>query len=336
MRKIRVAINGFGRIGRVFFRQAYEHPDLEIVAVNNPHEAALHAHLLKHDSIYGAFNHDVSSDENHLIIDGKSLDVYSEMDPRQLPWKKLEVDIVVEATGVFTSREKAAYHLEAGAKKVIISAPAKGPVDNTIAMGVNEETYDPAKQDVVSNASCTTNSLVPVVKVLNDAFGIVRGFMTTVHSYTNDQSIMDAHHKDWRRARAGGMSIIPTTTGAAETCALVIPELKGKLTGLSLRVPTPIVSVTDFVAELKKPVTVEQVNDAFKKASAGRMKGVLQVCEEPLVSMDFKGNTNSSIIDALSTMVLEGTMVKVLAWYDNEWGYSQRLVDLAVYMGKKL
>lgn len=336
MKKIRVAINGFGRIGRVFFRQAFENPELEIVAINNPHDSATHAHLLKYDSIYGAFPHEVKHDETHLFVDGQSIRVCNELDPKNLPWKELNIDIVVEATGVFATREKAAWHLDAGAKKVILTAPAKGPIDNTIAFGVNEETYDSATQHVISNASCTTNSLAPVVKVLNDSFGIVRGFMTTVHSYTNDQSTADAHHKDLRRARAAAMSIIPTTTGAAETCALIVPELKGKLTGLSLRVPTPIVSVTDFVVELKEKVTPEEVNQVFRTAAQGKMKGIMEVTDEPLVSQDFKGNPNSSIIDALSTMVLEGSLVKVLAWYDNEWGYSHRLMDLCVYVGKKL
>jgi glyceraldehyde 3-phosphate dehydrogenase len=336
MKKVRVAINGFGRIGRVFFRQAFEHPNVEVVAINNPGEADLHAHLLKYDSIYGIFNHDVKNDASHLIIDGRQIKVFAEMDPKNLPWKELEIDIVIESTGVFTTREKAAWHLEAGAKKVILSAPAKGEVDATFAMGINEKIYDPANHHVVSNASCTTNSLAPVVKVLNDTFGITRGLMTTVHSYTNDQATMDGHHKDWRRARAAALSIIPTTTGAAEAVTLVIPELKGKLTGLSLRVPTPVVSVTDFVAELKKSVTAEEVNNAFREAASGKMKGILDVCDAPLVSSDFKGNNHSSIIDAPSTMVMKGNMEKVLAWYDNEWGYSRRLLDLTVYMGGKM
>jgi len=336
MRKTRIAINGFGRIGRVFFRQAFEHPDVELVAINNPGEADLHGHLLKYDSVYGIFPHEVKVEGPTLLVDGKEIKVLAEMDPKNLPWKEMNVDIVIESTGVFTSRDKAAWHLEAGAKKVIISAPAKGEVDATFAMGINEDLYDPAKHDVVSNASCTTNSLAPVAKVLNDTFGIARGLMTTVHSYTNDQATMDAHHKDWRRARAAALSIIPTTTGAAEAVTLVIPELKGKLTGISLRVPTPVVSVTDFVAELKKTVTAEEVNNAFRTAASGKLKGILDVCDAPLVSSDFKGNNHSSIIDALSTLVMEGTMVKVLAWYDNEWGYSRRLLDLAVYMGNKM
>lgn len=336
MSKIRVAINGFGRIGRVFFRQAFEHPDIELVAINNPGESDIQAHLLKYDSVYGIYPHEVQHDERHLIVDGKPVQFFAEMDPKNLPWKDLKIDVVIESTGVFTTREKAAWHLQAGAKKVIITAPAKGEVDATFAMGINEDQYDPAKHDVVSNASCTTNSLAPVVKVLHDTFGIVRGVMTTVHSYTNDQATMDAHHKDWRRARAAALSIIPTTTGAAEAVTLVIPELKGKLTGLSLRVPTPVVSVTDFVAELKKTVTTEEVNDVFRKAAAGKLKGILDVSDEPLVSSDYRGNNHSSIIDALSTMVIEGSMVKVLAWYDNEWGYSRRLLDLAVYIGKAL
>jgi glyceraldehyde 3-phosphate dehydrogenase len=335
MRKTRIAINGFGRIGRVFFRQAFMNPDVEVVAINNPGDADLHAHLLKYDSVYGIFPHDVKADGANLMIDGKQVKVFAEMDPKKLPWKELEIDIVIESTGVFTAREKAAWHLEAGAKKVIISAPTKD-ADATFAMGINEEMYDSAKHDVVSNASCTTNSLAPVVKVLNDSFGITRGLMTTVHSYTNDQATMDAHHKDWRRARAAALSIIPTTTGAAEAVTQVIPELKGKLTGLSLRVPTPVVSITDFVAELKATVTAEEVNNAFRTAAAGNLKGILDVSDEPLVSSDFKGNDHSSIIDALSTMVMEGNMVKVLAWYDNEWGYSHRLLDLVVYMGKKM
>jgi glyceraldehyde 3-phosphate dehydrogenase len=336
MKKIRIAINGFGRIGRVFFRQAFENPALEIVAINNPQDSATHAHLLKYDSIYGIFPHEVTHDAKHLFVNEQSILVFNEMDPKKLPWNDLNIDIVIEATGVFVTREKAAWHLEAGAKKVILTAPAKGPIDNTIAMGINEETYDPKNQQVISNASCTTNSLAPVVKVLNDAFGIVRGLMTTVHSYTNDQSTMDAHHKDLRRARAAAMSIIPTTTGAAETVTIVIPELKGKLTGLSLRVPTPIVSITDFVVELKKTVTPEEVNDAFRKAADGPLKGILDITNEPLVSQDFKGNKHSAIIDGLSTMVVEKNLVKVLAWYDNEWGYSHRLMDLTVYVGNRL
>ncbi|MGE3278844.1 MAG: type I glyceraldehyde-3-phosphate dehydrogenase [Candidatus Altimarinota bacterium] len=336
MRKTRIAINGFGRIGRVFFRQAFESPDVEVVAINNPGDPDIHGHLLKYDSVYGIFPHDVKHGEKKLLIDGQEIQVFAELDPKNLPWKALDIDVVIESTGVFTTREKAAWHLEAGAKKVIMSAPAKGDIDATIAMGINEELYDPEKDDVISNASCTTNSLAPVAKVLNDVFGITRGLMTTVHSYTNDQSTLDAHHKDWRRARAAALSIIPTTTGAAETVTLVIPELKGKLTGLALRVPTAVVSVTDFVVELKQQVTAEEVNAAFREAAAGRMKGILDVCDEPLVSSDFKGNTHSSIIDALSTMVIEGNMVKVLAWYDNEWGYSRRLLDLVVYMGMKM
>lgn len=336
MKKIRVAINGFGRIGRIFFRQAFGHPEIEIVAINNPDPIASDAHLLKHDSVYGAYQKEVICNEEHVIVDGKKIKAFRELDPQNLPWKELDIDIVIESSGVFTSREKAGLHLKAGAKKVIITAPPKGEVDVILVMGVNEDIYDPKKHQLISNASCTTNSLAPIVKVLHEKFGIQRGLMTTVHSYTNDQSTLDAHHNDPRRARAASISIIPTTTGAAETVAKVIPELHGKLTGLALRVPTPVVSITDFVVELKTHVTKEQVNDAFRKAADGPLKGILKVSDEPLVSADYRGDEHSSIVDALSTMVMEGNLVKVLAWYDNEWGYSKRLVDLTLYIGRKM
>lgn len=336
MKKTRVAINGFGRIGRVFARQALVHPELELVAINDPHPSEISAHLLKYDSNYGVFPHEVSYDEKNLIIDGKTLRSFNERDPKNIHWKDFAVDIVIEATGVFRTREQAGWHLESGAKKVILTAPPKGDVDTMIVIGVNEEKYDPKKHDVISNASCTTNSLAPLVKVLHQTFGVKRGFMTTVHSFTNDQVTLDAHHSDLRRARTASQSIIPTTTGAAEAVAKVIPELKGKLTGLSLRVPTTTVSVTDFVAELGKKVTKDEIHKALEKAEKGALKGILQVSYEPLVSVDYKGSSYSSIVDALSTHVIDGDFVKILTWYDNEWGYCCRLADLCRYIGKKL
>jgi len=334
MKKVRVAVNGFGRIGRVFFRQAFGHPEIEVVAINDPHEIADDAHLLKYDSVYGPYQKEVTHDDTHLIIDGEKVHVSAERDPKLLPWKELDIDIVIEATGIFRTKEQAAWHLEAGAKRVIITAPPKDEVDNMICMGVNHETFDAEKDIIISNASCTTNSLAPVAKVLNEVFGIKRGVMTTVHSYTNDQCTLDAFHKDLRRARAAAVSIIPTTTGAAEAVTKVIPELEGKLTGLALRVPTPVVSVTDFVVELNQDVTAEQVNDALKKAAQGDMKGILDVSDEPLVSFDYRANEHSSIVDGLSTLVMQDSMVKILAWYDNEWGYSRRLVDMVAYIGQ--
>ncbi|MFY9174301.1 MAG: ArsJ-associated glyceraldehyde-3-phosphate dehydrogenase [Peptococcia bacterium] len=328
---IKIGINGFGRIGRNVFRAAEGRKDLEIVAVNDLTNAMTLAHLLKFDSVHGTFPADVQVKNDAIIINGREIKVLAEKDPSKLPWGELGVDLVVESTGRFTNAENAKAHLEAGAKKVIISAPAKGE-DLTIVMGVNEEKYDPEKHHILSNASCTTNCLAPVVKVLHDKFGIRRGFMTTVHSYTNDQQILDLPHKDLRRARAAGMSIIPTTTGAAKAVTLVLPELEGKLNGFAMRVPTPNVSVVDFVADLLKDTSVEEINDSLKEAAAGPMKGVLGYSELPLVSRDYNGDPHSSIVDGLSTMVLDGNMVKVVAWYDNEWGYSCRVVDLAAYV----
>lgn len=331
----RVAINGFGRIGRTIVRAAKKSgAPLEFVAVNDVTDNQTLAHLLKYDSVHGAFPGTVEVTENGIRVDGHEIRVISETDPAELPWKDLEVDIVFEATGRFTKREDAAKHLDAGAKKVIITAPAKGE-DVTIVMGVNHEKYDPAAHHVISNASCTTNALAPVVKVLLDRFGFRRGLMNTVHSYTNDQRILDLPHKDLRRARAAGMSIIPTTTGAAKATGLVIPEVKGKIDGIAMRVPTPDVSIVDLTAEVEKDVTVEQVNDAFRQEAQGRLKGILAVSEEPLVSVDYLGSPYSSIVDLLSTFVIENRLVKVLSWYDNEWGYSLRCVDLASYIASR-
>ncbi|MBZ4654647.1 MAG: gap [Peptococcaceae bacterium] len=332
---VKVGINGFGRIGRNVFRAALGNKDIEIVAVNDLTDAKTLAHLLQYDSVHGRFPGKVEAKENSIIVDGREIKVLAEKDPAQLPWGKLGVDIVVESTGRFTDGEKAKAHLQAGAKKVIISAPAKGE-DITIVIGVNEDKYNPAEHHVVSNASCTTNCLAPVVKVLHDRYTVKRGMMTTVHSYTNDQQILDLPHKDLRRARAAGLSIIPTTTGAAKAVALVLPELKGKLNGFAMRVPTPNVSVVDLVAELGQNVTVEEVNASLKEAAEGPLKGILAYSDEPLVSKDYNGDSHSSIVDGLSTMVIEGNMVKVVAWYDNEWGYSCRVADLAALMGKKL
>lgn len=329
-----VGINGFGRIGRNVFRAALNNPEIDIVAVNDLTDAKTLAHLLKYDSVHGILDAEVKADGNDILVNGKRIKVLAEREPAKLPWGELGVEIVVESTGIFTAKEKAEAHITGGAKKVIISAPASNE-DITIVLGVNEDKYDPSKHHVVSNASCTTNCLAPFTKVLHDNFGVKRGMMTTVHSYTNDQQILDLPHKDLRRARAAAVSIIPTTTGAAKAVGLVLPELNGKLNGFSLRVPTPNVSVTDLVAELEKEVTVDEINDALKAAAAGPMKGILDYTDEPLVSKDFNDNPHSSIIDGLSTMVIEGNMVKVVSWYDNEWGYSNRVVDLAVFMGKK-
>lgn len=329
-----VGINGFGRIGRNVFRAALNNPEINIVAVNDLTDAKTLAHLLKYDSVHGILDAEVKVDGDAIIVNGKRIQVLAERNPVDLPWGKMGVEIVVESTGIFTAKEKAEAHIQAGAKKVIISAPATGE-DVTIVLGVNEDKYDPKNHHVVSNASCTTNCLAPFVKVLNDSFGVKRGMMTTVHSYTNDQQILDLPHKDLRRARAAAENIIPTTTGAAKAVGLVLPELQGKLNGFSLRVPTPNVSVTDLVAELDKSVTAEEINDALKTAAAGPMKGILDFSNEPLVSKDYNGNPHSSIVDGLSTMVIDGNMVKVVSWYDNEWGYSNRVVDLAVFMGKK-
>ncbi|KQL46436.1 type I glyceraldehyde-3-phosphate dehydrogenase [Brevibacillus choshinensis] len=331
---VKVGINGFGRIGRNVFRAALSNPNVEIVAVNDLTDAQTLAHLLKYDTVHGVLDLDVEAGENTLIVGGKEIKVLAERDPAQLKWAEYGVEIVVESTGRFTKREDAAKHLEGGAKKVIISAPATNE-DITVVMGVNEDKYDPAAHTVISNASCTTNCLAPFAKVLNDKFGIVRGLMTTVHSYTNDQQILDLPHKDLRRARAAAENIIPTSTGAAKAVALVLPELKGKLNGFAMRVPTPNVSVVDLVAELKTDVSVDELNQALKEAAEGPLKGILGYSEAPLVSSDYNGNPASSTIDALSTMVLEGNMVKVVSWYDNEWGYSNRVVDLCHYVAQR-
>ncbi|GAB7386661.1 type I glyceraldehyde-3-phosphate dehydrogenase [Bacillaceae bacterium] len=331
---VKVGINGFGRIGRNVFRAALNHPEVEIVAVNDLTDAGTLAHLLKYDSVHGRLNATVEATEGAISVNGKEVKVLAERNPAALPWRELGVEVVVESTGRFTNRDDAAKHLDAGAKKVIISAPAKNE-DITIVMGVNEDKYDPVNHHVISNASCTTNCLAPFAKVLHEKFGIRRGLMTTVHSYTNDQQILDLPHKDLRRARAAAESIIPTTTGAAKAVALVLPELKGKLNGFAMRVPTPNVSVVDLVAELETEVTVEEVNNALREAAEGRLQGILAYSEEPLVSRDYNGDPHSSTIDALSTMVIDGTLVKVVSWYDNEWGYSNRIVDLIKYIAQK-
>ena len=331
----RVAINGFGRIGRITLRVALgEKTDLDFVAVNDLVDAKTLAYLFKYDSIHGTYQGEVKAEGDSIIIDGKKIKVCSERNPASLPWKEMGVDIVIESTGLFRSKEQAASHLQAGAKKVIISAPAKGAVP-TIVMGVNQETYRPAQDDIVSNASCTTNCLVPIVKVLIDNFGIKHAVMTTIHSYTNDQALLDAPHKDLRRARAAALSMIPTSTGAAVAAGKVIPELEGKIDGLAIRVPTPDVSLVDLVAEVEKETTVDEVNLALRKASQGSLKGILKYSSEPLVSHDFTTDSASAIVDADYTYVIEGTLVKVLGWYDNEWGYSCRIIDLAEYMIKK-
>jgi len=331
---VRVAINGFGRIGRSLFRVSKGYSEFDIIALNDLTDAKTLAHLLKYDSVHGIFDAEVKAGDGSIIIDGKEIKILSATEPEKLPWKDLGVDIVVESTGRFTDRPSAAKHLNAGAKWVIISAPAKEP-DITVCMGVNEEMLDPVTHKVISNASCTTNCLSPVAKVIHNEFGIIRGLMTTIHSYTNDQRILDLPHKDLRRARAAALNMIPTTTGAAKAVGLVLPELKGKLNGLSIRVPTPNVSLVDLVAELERDASVEEMNAAFKRASEGPMKGILQYLEEPLVSCDFNGNAHSAIVDSSQTMVLEGKMVKVLAWYDNETGYSSRLRDLILYIIKR-
>ncbi|WP_096190199.1 type I glyceraldehyde-3-phosphate dehydrogenase [Evansella halocellulosilytica] len=330
----KVGINGFGRIGRNVFRAALNNPEVEIVAVNDLTDANMLAHLLQYDSVHGKLDATVEVQGENLVVDGKEIKVLAERDPAQLGWSDLGVEVVVESTGRFTKREDAAKHIEAGAKKVIISAPASQE-DITIVMGVNEDKYDAGSHHVISNASCTTNCLAPFAKVLNDKFGIKRGMMTTVHSYTNDQQILDLPHKDYRRARAAAENIIPTTTGAAKAVSLVLPELEGKLNGGAMRVPTPNVSLVDLVAELDKEVTADEVNAAFKEAAEGDLNGVLAYSEEPLVSGDYNGNPSSSTIDALSTMVMEGNMVKVISWYDNEAGYSNRVVDLVEYIAKQ-
>ena len=332
----RVGINGFGRIGRQSLKALIERaPDVEVVAVNDLVDTQMNALLFKHDSTYGAYPGDVSHTADAIIVDGREIKVLKEKDPAALPWGDLGVDIVVESTGIFTTAEKARAHIDAGAKKVIISAPAKGE-DITIVLGVNDEKYDPATHHIISNASCTTNCLAPAAKVVHDLLGIQRGLMNTIHSYTNDQRILDVAHKDPRRARSAGQNIIPTTTGAAKALALVIPDLKGRFDGFSLRVPTPTVSVVDFTAEVGRETSVEELNEAFRAAEAGPMKGILGVSDEPLVSTDFKGDERSSIVDSESTMVIGGTMVKVIAWYDNEWGYSCRVADLVAHVAARL
>ncbi|SDH21320.1 glyceraldehyde-3-phosphate dehydrogenase (NAD+) [Alteribacillus persepolensis] len=330
----KIGINGFGRIGRVVFRAALRNDDVEVVAINDLTDAHMLAHLLKYDSVHGKLEEEVSVNGDNLVVGGKEIRVTAERNPADIGWGDAGVEFVIESTGRFVQRDDAAKHLEAGAKKVIISAPGK-EVDATFVMGVNENTYDPAAHDVVSNASCTTNCLAPFAKVLHEKFGLKRGMMTTVHSYTNDQQILDLPHKDYRRARAAGENIIPTSTGAAKAVALVLPELEGKLNGGAMRVPTPNVSLVDLVAELDQNVSADDVNQALKEAAEGELKGVLGYSEEPLVSGDYNGNAHSSTIDALSTMVMEDNMVKVISWYDNEYGYSNRVVDLAAYMAKQ-
>ncbi|OFI05069.1 glyceraldehyde-3-phosphate dehydrogenase [Clostridium acetireducens DSM 10703] len=332
---VKVAINGFGRIGRRVFKDLIIEKDLEVVAINDLSNPAVLAHLLKYDSLYGKYEGNIQSTENSITINGKEIKVFAERDPKNIHWGEEGVDIIIECTGAFTNAEKAKVHLESGAKKVLISAPAKNE-DITIVMGVNEEKYDNSKHNIISNASCTTNCLAPFAKVLDREFEIVKGLMTTIHSFTNDQRILDQPHKDLRRARAATESMIPTTTGAAKAVALVLPQLKGKLNGLAIRVPTPTVSCADLVCEVSKNVTIDDVNSALKKASETDLKGILGFSEEPLVSVDYRGDSRSSIIDGLSTMVMKNRLVKVLSWYDNEYGYSQRLADLTKYIASKM
>ncbi|MCA1993675.1 MAG: type I glyceraldehyde-3-phosphate dehydrogenase [Coleofasciculus sp. S288] len=331
---IRVAINGFGRIGRNFARcwLTRENSQLDLVGINDTSDPKTNAHLLKYDSMLGKLDADISADENSIIVNGKTIKCYSDRNPLNLPWADWGIDLVIEATGVFVNREGASKHIAAGAKKVLITAPAKGDDIGTFVVGVNHHDYDNSKHDIVSNASCTTNCLAPFTKVLHDHFGIIKGTMTTTHSYTGDQRLLDASHRDVRRARAAALNIVPTSTGAAKAVALVIPELKGKLNGIALRVPTPNVSVVDLVVQVDKPTITEQVNNVLKEAAEGPLKGILAYGDEPLVSCDYKGHDASSIVDSSLTMVMGGDMVKVVAWYDNEWGYSQRVVDLAEHM----
>ncbi len=329
---IKVGINGFGRIGRNFFRAAMHDQAIDVVAINDITNAATLAHLLKYDSVLGRLNAEVAHEESAIVVNGKRIQVYSERDPANLPWKSHDVQVVIESTGIFRDREGASKHLAGGAQKVIITAPAKDP-DFTVVVGVNHDKYDPSKHHLISNASCTTNCLAPIAKVVLEHFGIVRGFMTTIHSYTNDQRILDLPHKDLRRARAAALSMIPTTTGAAKAVSLVLPELEGKMDGMAIRVPTPDVSLVDVVFQTEKSTTIEEVNDVLRQAAAGPLKGILAVTDEPLVSVDFIGDSHSSVVDALSTNVIGGTMVKVLSWYDNEWGFSNRLVDLTKIIG---
>jgi len=332
---VRVGINGFGRIGRNFFRANLKSGAVDVVAINDLTDAATLAHLLKYDSVHGTLDADVKAEGNELVVNGQRVKVLAEKDPAKLPWKDLGVAVVVECTGLFCKRNQAKAHLDAGAKKVLISAPSPDP-DATFVIGVNDQTYDPASHHIMSNASCTTNCLAPVAKVIKDAFGFKKGLMTTIHSYTNDQRILDLPHKDLRRARAASMSMIPTTTGAARAVSLVLPELKGKLDGMAMRVPTPNVSVVDLTCEVEREVTKEEVNAALRAAAEGPLKGILGYTEEPLVSSDFNGDSRSSIVDGLCTTVTGGNMVKVLSWYDNEWGYSMRLLDLAKRVGEQL
>jgi len=332
---VRVGVNGFGRIGRVFFRTALETRDIEVVGVNDLADAKTLAHLLKHDSVHGTLRAEVTAKGEAIFVDGREIRVCALKDPATLPWRDLGVDVVVESTGVFRDTATASKHLQAGAKKVIITAPAKDP-DATIVLGVNEHTYEPTRHRIISNASCTTNCLATTAKVLDDGFGIKRGFASTVHSYTNDQNVHDFPDRDLRRARAAAVSMIPTTTGAATAVGLVLPKLKGKLDGIAIRVPTINVSVVDLVAELERPASVAAVNDAFREAASGRLRGILDVCDEELVSSDFNGNPHSSIIDLPSTAAIEGTLVKVLAWYDNEWGYASRVRDLIQFVATTL
>ena len=331
---VKVGINGFGRIGRNVYRAAMGNKNIDITAVNDLTDAKTLAHLLKYDSVLGNLHADVKAGDNSISVNGKEIKVFAQRDPAQIPWGSVGAEFVVESTGHFTDKAKAIAHLKETVKKVIISAPANGE-DLTIVLGVNEDKYDPKNHHVVSNASCTTNCLAPFAKVLHEKFGIVKGLMTTIHSFTNDQVTLDFPHKDLRRARAASLNMIPTSTGAAKAIGLVLPDLKGKLDGLSIRVPTPVVSLVDLVAELGKTVTKDDVNNALREAAKGKLNKYLEVCEEPLVSMDFKENPHSSIIDALSTYVVGGNMVKVLSWYDNEWGYSNRVVDLIEYMASK-
>ena len=331
---VKVGINGFGRIGRNIMRAAMKHKDIDFVAVNDLTNATTLAHLLKYDSVIGNLDADVKASGDGITVDGDQFKVLAVKDPAQLPWKDLGVDVVFESTGLFTDRDSAAKHIAAGAKKVIVTAPAKKP-DVTVVLGVNEGNYDPAKHQIISNASCTTNCLAPLAKVLHDSFGIKKGWMTTVHSYTNDQNLLDLPHKDLRRARAAALSMIPTTTGAATAIGEVIPSLKGRLDGFSMRVPTPNVSVVDLSAILEKPATAEQINAALRAAADGPLKGILAMSDDPLVSIDFKGNPNSSIVDTAYTKVMDGDFVKVVSWYDNEWGYSNRCVDLLELIVKK-
>ncbi|MBT9163837.1 MAG: Glyceraldehyde-3-phosphate dehydrogenase [Chloroflexi bacterium] len=332
----RIGINGFGRIGRQVLKAVndYHAGELEVVAVNDLTDTKTNAHLLKYDSNYGRYPGTVEATDDAMIVDGKRIKVVAERDPGKIRWRDFGVEIVVESTGLFTDAAKAAAHLTGGARKVIISAPAKNE-DLTVVLGVNEDRYDPAKHHIISNASCTTNCIAPVVKVLHQSFGVSKGLMSTIHAYTNDQRILDMFHKDLRRARAAAMNIIPTTTGAAKAVTMVIPELQGRIDGMAFRVPTSTVSLVDFVADLEREVTIEEVNTALRAAAEGPLRGILEFCDEPLVSIDFKGNPASSIVDGLSTIVIGGSMVKVLSWYDNEWGYSCRTADIAAYMARK-